>query len=169
MMGWVHVYLAGCVVADAGDAMFHRDRATTEVDGVVSTAGGQLRHAAAVAWAAAVLRRRERGERECAAGAEAGAQSPRSVALSQPETGANRSAAEAGRPTEGRQRETGRRGAVCSNLLLLLLKSVEFNDDVALLLSVAGLVMGPHVTSESEIGGTDPAALRTSWTCLRLT
>ena len=169
-MGWVHVYLAGCVVADAGDAMFHRDRATTEVDGVVSTAGGQYRHAAAVAWAAA-LRRRERGERECAAGAEAGAQSPRSVALSQPETGANRSAAEAGRPTEGRQRETGRRGAVCSNLLLLLLllKSVEFNDDVAQLLSVAGLVMGLHVTSESEIGGTDPAALRTSWTCLRLT
>ena len=38
--------------------------------------------------------------------------------------------------------------------LLLLLKSVEFDDDVALLLSVAGLVMGPHVTSESEIGGT---------------
>jgi len=35
-------------------------------------------------------------------------------------------------------------------LLLLLLKSVEFDDDVALLLSVAGLVMGPHVTSESE-------------------
>ena len=156
------------VVADSGDAVFHRDRATTEVDGVVSTAGGQYRHAAAVAWAAA-LRRRERGERECAAGAEAGAQSPRSVALSQPETGANRSAAEAGRPTEGRQRETGRRGAVFSNLLLLLLKSVEFNDDVALLLSVAGLVVGPHVTSESEIGGTDSAALRTSWTCLRLT
>jgi len=53
-------------------------------------------------------------------------------------------------------------------LLLLLLKSVEFGDDVALLLSVAGLVMGQHVTSESEIGGTDSAALRTSWTCLRL-
>ena len=53
-------------------------------------------------------------------------------------------------------------------LLLLLLKSVEFDDDVALLLSVAGLVIGPHVTSESEIGGTDSAALRTSWTCLRL-
>jgi len=53
-------------------------------------------------------------------------------------------------------------------LLLLLLKSVEFDDDVALLLSVAGLVMGPHVTSESEIGGTDSAALRTSWTCLWL-
>jgi len=48
-------------------------------------------------------------------------------------------------------------------LLLLLLKSVEFDDDFALLLSVAGLVMGPHVTSESEIGGTDSAALRTSW------
>ena len=32
-------------------------------------------------------------------------------------------------------------------LLLLLLKSVEFDDDVALLLSVAGLVMGPRVTS----------------------
>ena len=47
-------------------------------------------------------------------------------------------------------------------LLLLLLKSVEFDDDVALLLSVAGLVMGPHVTSESEIGSTDSAALRTS-------
>ena len=53
-------------------------------------------------------------------------------------------------------------------LLLLLLKSVEFDDDVALLLSVAGLVMGPHVSSESEIGGTDSAALRTSRTCLRL-
>ena len=53
-------------------------------------------------------------------------------------------------------------------LLLLLLKSVEFDDDVALLLSVAGLVVGPHVTSESEIGSTDSAALRTSWTCLRL-
>jgi len=53
-------------------------------------------------------------------------------------------------------------------LLLLLLKSVELDDDVALLLSVAGLVVGPHVTSESEIGGTDSAALRTSWTCLRL-
>jgi len=52
--------------------------------------------------------------------------------------------------------------------MLLLLKSVEFDDDAALLLSVAGLVMGPHVTSESEIGGTDSAALRTSWTCLRL-
>ena len=38
--------------------------------------------------------------------------------------------------------------------LLLLLKSVELDDDVALPLSVAGLVMGPHVTSESEIGGT---------------
>ena len=50
----------------------------------------------------------------------------------------------------------------------LLLKSVEFDDDVALLLSVAGLVMGTHVTSESEIGRTDSAALRTSWTCLRL-
>jgi len=36
------------------------------------------------------------------------------------------------------------------SLLLLLLKSVEFDDDVALLLSVAGLVMGPHVTSESD-------------------
>jgi len=53
-------------------------------------------------------------------------------------------------------------------LLLLLLKSVEFDDDVALLLSVAGLVMGPHVTSESEIAGTDSAALRTSRACLRL-
>jgi len=53
-------------------------------------------------------------------------------------------------------------------MLLLLLKSVEFDDDVALLLSVASLVMGPHVTSESEIGGTDSAALRTSWTCLWL-
>jgi len=40
-------------------------------------------------------------------------------------------------------------------MLLLLLKSVEFDDDVALLLSVVGLVMGPHVTSESDIGGTD--------------
>ena len=53
-------------------------------------------------------------------------------------------------------------------LLLLLLKSVEFEDNVALLLSVAGLVMGLQVTSESEIGGTDSAALGTSWTCLRL-
>jgi len=35
-------------------------------------------------------------------------------------------------------------------LLLLLLKSVELDDDVALLLSVAGLVMGPHVTPKSE-------------------
>ena len=34
-------------------------------------------------------------------------------------------------------------------LLLLLLKSVEFDHAVALLLSVAGLVMRPHVTSES--------------------
>jgi len=40
---------------------------------------------------------------------------------------------------------------LCLLLLLLLLKSVEFDDDVTLLLSVAGLVMGPHVTSESEI------------------
>ena len=55
-----------------------------------------------------------------------------------------------------------------NKLLLLLLKSVEFDDDVALLLSVASLVMGPQVTSESEIGGTDSTALRTSWTCLRL-
>jgi len=47
-------------------------------------------------------------------------------------------------------------------LLLLLLKSVELDDDVALLLSVAGLVMGPHVTSKSEIGGTDSAARRSS-------
>ena len=46
-------------------------------------------------------------------------------------------------------------------LLLLLLKSIEFDDDVALLLSVAGLVMGRHVTSESEIRSTDSAALRT--------
>ena len=53
-------------------------------------------------------------------------------------------------------------------LLLLLLKSVEFDDDVDLLLSVAGLVMGLHVTLESKIGGTDSAALRTSWICLRL-
>jgi len=53
-------------------------------------------------------------------------------------------------------------------LLLLLLKSVEFDDDVAPLPSAAGLVMVPHVTSESEIGGTDSAALGTSWTCLRL-
>ena len=30
--------------------------------------------------------------------------------------------------------------------LLLLLKSVEFGDDVALILSVAGLGMRPHVT-----------------------
>ena len=50
-------------------------------------------------------------------------------------------------------------------LLLLLLKSVELDDDVALLPSVAGLVMGPHVTSESEIVGTDSAALGTSWIC----
>jgi len=53
-------------------------------------------------------------------------------------------------------------------LLLLLLRSVEFADDVALLLSVAGLDMGPHLTPEFEIGGTDSAALRTSWTCLWL-
>jgi len=49
-------------------------------------------------------------------------------------------------------------------LLLLLLKSVEFDDDIALLLSVASLDMGTHVTPESEIGGTDSAALRTSRT-----
>jgi len=48
-------------------------------------------------------------------------------------------------------------------MMMMMMKSVEFDDDVALLLSVAGLVMGPHVTSESEIGGTDSAALRTSW------
>jgi len=59
-------------------------------------------------------------------------------------------------------------GHTLSRMLLLLLKSVEFDDDVALLLSVVGLVMGLHVTSESEIGSTDSAALRTSWTCLRL-
>ena len=35
-------------------------------------------------------------------------------------------------------------------LLLLLLKSVEFDDDVALLLSVAGLVMGPQSKSEAQ-------------------
>ena len=46
------------------------------------------------------------------------------------------------------------------NTLLLLLKSVEFDDDVALLLSVAGLAMGPHVTSESEIGSTDSSIWR---------
>jgi len=54
----------------------------------------------------------------------------------------------------------------CSHMLLL--KSVEFDNDVALLLSVAGLVMGPRVTSECEIGGTDSTAVRTSWTCFRL-
>jgi len=59
--------------------------------------------------------------------------------------------------------QPARRAALRLLLLLLLLKSVEFDDDFALLLSVAGLVMGPHVTSESEIGGTDSAALRTSW------
>jgi len=47
---------------------------------------------------------------------------------------------------------------------LLLLKFVEFDNDVAVLLSVAGLVMGP----ESEIGGTASAALGTSWICLWL-
>jgi len=52
--------------------------------------------------------------------------------------------------------------------ILLLLKSVEFDDDVALQLSVAGLDVGPHLTPESEIGGTDSATLRTSWTCLWL-
>ena len=66
-----------------------------------------------------------------------------------------------------RQTSTRMRQYKITVLLLLLLKSVEFDDDVALqLLSVAGLVMGPHVTSESEIGGTDSAALRTSWTYL---
>ena len=58
--------------------------------------------------------------------------------------------------------------AVLHHRLLLLLKTVEFDDDVALLLSAAGPVVGPHVTSESEIGGTDSTALRTSRTCLRL-
>jgi len=46
-------------------------------------------------------------------------------------------------------------------LLLLLLKSVEFDDDVALLLSVAGLVMGPVVTlgpTEQEV--VDPTGAR---------
>jgi len=43
--------------------------------------------------------------------------------------------------------------------------AAEFSQ---VLLSVAGLVKGPHVTSESEIGGTDSAALRTSRTCLQL-
>jgi len=40
-------------------------------------------------------------------------------------------------------------GATGNFAPVLLLKSVEFDDDVELLLSVAGLVMGPHVTSES--------------------
>ena len=64
--------------------------------------------------------------------------------------------------------ENGPETVIVYLLLLLLLKSVEFDDDVALLLSVAGLVVGPHLTSESEIGGTDSAALRTSRACLRL-
>jgi len=45
-------------------------------------------------------------------------------------------------------------------LVVLLLKSVEFDDDVTLLISVAGLDVGPHLTPESEIGGTDSAAPR---------
>jgi len=46
-------------------------------------------------------------------------------------------------------------------MLLLLLKSIEFDDGVALLLSVAGLVIWDrtYVTSKSEIGGTDSVAL----------
>ena len=44
-------------------------------------------------------------------------------------------------------------------MLLLLLKSIEFDDGVALLLSVAGLVVGPYVAWESEIRSTDSVAL----------
>ena len=39
-------------------------------------------------------------------------------------------------------------------LLLLLLKSVEFDDGVALVPSVAGLVMGPHNNSASSANQT---------------
>jgi len=53
-------------------------------------------------------------------------------------------------------------------LLLLLLKSVKVDDDVALLLSCAVLgSMCTQVTLQSTLGGTGSAAVRTLWTCLR--
>jgi len=39
------------------------------------------------------------------------------------------------------------------------MKSVKFNDGVALLLSVAGLVMGPHVTYITHIYNTETPSL----------
>ena len=47
-------------------------------------------------------------------------------------------------------------------LLLLLLKSVEVDDDVALLLSCTALwSMCTQVTLQSKLGGTGSAAVRT--------
>jgi len=55
----------------------------------------------------------------------------------------------------------------CMLLLLLLLKSVEVDDDVALLLSCTVLgSMCTQVTLQSKLGGTGSAAVRTLWTCL---
>ena len=49
--------------------------------------------------------------------------------------------------------------------LLLLLKSVEVDDDVALLLSCAVLrSMCTHVALQSELGGTWSSAVGTLWT-----
>ena len=45
---------------------------------------------------------------------------------------------------EGKQRTEHLNIESINIYIPLLLKSVEFDDDVALLLSVAGLVMGPH-------------------------
>jgi len=54
-----------------------------------------------------------------------------------------------------------------SVMLLLLLKSVEVDDDVALLLSSTVLgSMCTQVTVQSKLGGTGSAAVRTLWTCL---
>jgi len=54
-----------------------------------------------------------------------------------------------------------------TKLLLLLLKSVEVDDDVALLLSCAVLgSMCTQVTLQSKLRGTGSAAVRTLWTCL---
>jgi len=54
-----------------------------------------------------------------------------------------------------------------TNRLLLMLKSVEVDDDVALLLSCTVLgSMCTQVTLQSKLGGTGSAAVRTLWTCL---
>jgi len=51
-----------------------------------------------------------------------------------------------------------------SNTLLLLLKSVEVYNDVALLLSCAVLgSMCTQVTLQTKLGGTGSAAVKTRW------